>query len=225
MMELILIIATLVCAVVDWAAVAKGWRKVEIFTKPATMVLLFGYLAYVGGFRLAPLIFFGSGLIFSLVGDIFLLFSDRWFLPGLGAFLLAHVSYILGMNIPFGQSSPLWGTVIGILLAIVAGRLLKRIIASLRSKGLNTLVVPVVVYGLVITLMLLSAILTNYRPDWNITSAVLVSVGAFLFFFSDVILAWNKFVVPIRNGRIINMVTYHVGQIALIAGVLIQFPR
>jgi hypothetical protein len=44
-----------------------------------------------------------------------------------------------------------------------------------------------------------------------------------LFFYSDAILAWIKFVAPIKNGRMMNMITYHLGQIALIAGVLIQF--
>ncbi len=38
-----------------------------------------------------PLICFGLGIIFSLAGDIFLLLSNRWFIAGLVAFLLAHV--------------------------------------------------------------------------------------------------------------------------------------
>jgi uncharacterized membrane protein YhhN len=67
--------------------------------------------------------------------------------------------------------------------------------------------------------------LTLFRMEWNAIAALLAALGAFLFYFSDVILAWNKFVMPIKNGRIINMVTYHLGQIALIAGVLIQFAR
>jgi hypothetical protein len=52
-----------------------------------------------------------------------------------------------------------------------------------------------------------------------------VSVGAFLFFISDVILAWNKFVSPIKNGRILNIAAYHLGQIGLIAGVIIQYGK
>jgi hypothetical protein len=51
----------------------------------------------------------------------------------------------------------------------------------------------------------------------------LAAFGAFLFFLSDIILAWNKFVAPINNGRIINIGLYHLGQIALIAGVVMQF--
>ena len=54
-----------------------------------------GILALVGGFGSLPLICFGLGIFFSLAGDVFLMvsyvrFSDRWFLPGLVAFLLAH---------------------------------------------------------------------------------------------------------------------------------------
>jgi uncharacterized membrane protein YhhN len=225
MLTTILFIAVLVAAVTDWTAVAKGWKKIETIAKPATMVLLFGYLAVAGRFGATPLICFGLGIIFSLAGDIFLILSDRWFTAGLAAFLLAHVAYIIGLNTPFGEVSPLWAIGIGIILAVTAARVLRRILAGVREKGLQKLVVPVVAYGTVITLMLLSAILTIYRMDWKTSAAGLVSLGAILFYFSDVILAWNKFVAPIRNGRVINMITYHLGQVALITGVDIQFAR
>ncbi len=152
-------------------------------------------------------------------------FSDRWFLPGLAAFLLAHVAYIIGLNIPFGQASPGWAIGIGFILGLTAARLLQRIITGVRTKGLRRMVAPVVAYGTIITLMLLSALLTLYRADWTTSTSGLVSLGAILFYASDVILAWNKFVRPIRNGRVINMAAYHLGQIALIAGVVLQFSK
>ena len=37
------------------------------------------------------------------------------------------------------------------------------------------------------------------------------------------ILAWNKFVSPVKNGRVLNITLYHLGQIGLIAGVISQF--
>ncbi|MBE3068183.1 MAG: lysoplasmalogenase [Chloroflexi bacterium] len=230
MLTTLLFIAVLAAAVADWVAVANGWKKIETIAKPMTMVLLFGYLALAGGFGAAPLICFGLGIFFSLVGDIFLMisyarFSNRWFLPGLAAFLLAHVAYIIGLNTPFGELSPLWAIGIGILLALTAGRILRRILAGVLEKGLERLVVPVVAYGTVITLMLLSAILTIYRVDWKTSASGLVFLGAILFYFSDIILAWNKFVKPVRNGRVTNMITYHLGQIALISGVLLQFGK
>ncbi|HEX7620349.1 MAG TPA: lysoplasmalogenase [Anaerolineales bacterium] len=230
MITTLLLIAVLFTAVVDWAAVAKGWKVTETIAKPLTMVLLFGYLVLAGGFGSTPLICFGLGITFSLAGDIFLLVSytrssNRWFLPGLAAFLLAHVSYIIGLNSPMGEPSPLWAIGIGIILGLAAARVLRRILTGVLEKGLRQMVVPVIAYGTVITLMLLSAILTIYRVEWKASASGLVSLGAILFYFSDIILAWNKFVKPIRNGRVMNMVAYHLGQMALIAGVVIQFGR
>jgi uncharacterized membrane protein YhhN len=92
-----------------------------------------------------------------------------------------------------------------------------------RQKGLPRLVRQVQIYGTVITLMLLSALLTFNNANWDSSAAGLVAMGATLFFFSDVILAWNKFVNPIKNGRLANMILYHLGQAALVAGVIIQF--
>jgi uncharacterized membrane protein YhhN len=119
--------------------------------------------------------------------------------------------------------SALWAIVIGIILALAAVRVLQPILAGLREKGQGKLVVPVAVYGTVITIMLLSAILTILRTDWKTSASGLVSLGAILFYFSDIILARNKFVRPIRNGRVMNMVAYHLGQIVLITGVILQF--
>jgi uncharacterized membrane protein YhhN len=217
------LIIVLAVAVVDWIAVAKGWKKVEYLAKPWTMAALFLVLALVGRFSSLPLIFFGLGILFSLAGDVFLMFSDRWFIPGLVSFLLAHVAYIAGFNIPLPVVSPTWALVVALVLAFSAARLLRPIVAGLAAKGERKLISPVIVYGMVITLMLLSAMLTLFRLEWKATPAALVSVGAMLFFYSDAILAWIKFVAPIKNGRMMNMITYHLGQIALIAGVLIQF--
>lgn len=214
-------------ALLDWIAVARGWKRIETIAKPAVMVLLLGWLILTG-LPNVNLICFTSGIFFSLLGDVSLLLSaskdsNRWFLIGLVAFLLAHVAYILGLNIPLPNVSLLWSVVIALLLAFAAGRILQRIIAALLQKGQRSMVRPVGVYGVVITLMLLSAFLTLYNPKWGTLTAGLVALGAMLFYFSDVILAWNKFVSPIKNGRVINMVLYHLGQIALVSGVILQF--
>ncbi len=230
MLTTLVFISVLIAAVADWAAVVKGWKKIETIAKPATMVLLFGFLAVAGGFGATPLTCFGLGIIFSLAGDIFLMvsytrISNRWFLAGLAAFLLAHVTYIIGLNIPLGRTSPLWAIGIGVILALASARVMRRILSGLRERGLHRLIVPVVAYGTVITLMLLSAFLALYRIDWITNAAGLVSLGAILFYFSDITLAWNKFVTPIKNGRLMNMILYHLGQIGLIAGVVIQYGR
>ena len=217
-------------ALVDWVAVAKNWKKVEYIAKPAAMFVLLGLLALVAGFSSLPLICFSLGIFFSMAGDVFLMisyarFSERWFLPGLAAFLLAHVSYIVGLNTPLPNVSPIWSLGLAIVLALGAARILRRIIDGVRQKGLPRLVRPVSLYGMVITLMLLSALLTLNNPAWKTSAGGLVALGAILFYFSDILLAWNKFVNPIKNGRLANMILYHLGQAALVAGVLIQFAK
>jgi uncharacterized membrane protein YhhN len=216
--------------VMDWVAVAKGWKKVEYIAKPAVMLVLLGLLARFGGFGSLPLICFGLGIFFSLAGDIFLMvsfyrFSNRWFIPGLIAFLLAHVAYITALNMPLPTVSPIWSMGLAVILALSAARLLRRIIAGVRQKGLRRLVFPVEVYGTVITLMLLSALLTLYNASWKSSASGLVALGAILFYFSDTLLAWNKFVNPIKHGRLANMILYHLGQFALVAGLIIQFGK
>jgi uncharacterized membrane protein YhhN len=217
-------------AVTDWLAVSKGWKKVEYIAKPAAMLVLLGLLAGFGGFRSLPLICFGLGIFFSLAGDIFLMisfyrFSNRWFIPGLVAFLLAHVAYITGLNTPLPNVPPIWSFGLAVILAVTAARLLRRVIAGVRQKGLRRMVFPVGLYGTVITLMVLSALLTLYDAVWKVSASGLVALGATLFYFSDILLAWNKFVNPIKNGRLANMILYHLGQFALVTGVLLQFGK
>jgi uncharacterized membrane protein YhhN len=211
-------------AIVVWAAVAKGWRRVELVCKPATLILLFAWL-FVQTRLQGVLLWFGLGLLFSLAGDVLLMFSDRWFVLGLAAFLLAHLGYIAGFNIPMPNVSPLWSLGMAVVLGLGAARLLRRITDGLAAKNLRRLTGPVLLYGMVITIMLLSALLTTMRTDWKAGASLLVSAGAVLFYFSDGILAWNKFVNPIRNGRAINMIAYHLGQILLIAGAAAQFGK
>jgi len=217
-------------AALDWLAVAKNWKKVEYIAKPAAMLVLLGILTLVNGFSSLLLICFSLGIFFSLAGDVFLMisyarFSNRWFFLGLAAFLLAHVSYIIGLNSPLLNVSPLWSLGLAVILALTAARILRRIIDGLRQKGLPRLVRPVKLYGIVITLMLLSALLTLNNTAWNTPAAGLVAIGAILFYFSDVLLAWDRFVNPIKRGRLANIIPYHLGQAALVAGVLIQFAK
>lgn len=82
---------------------------------------------------------------------------------------------------------------------------------------------PILVYSIMISLMVLSAMLKLTDVNWKAGAALLVSAGAFLFYISDIILAWNKFVAPLPHGRISNIAAYHLGQIALIAGVVMQY--
>lgn len=217
----LLLTGTFAAAVIDWLAVGKGWRRVELFAKPVTMIALFGYLMKSGGLA-GPLLWFGLGVLLSLAGDVFLLFSERWFIGGLFAFLLAHVFYILGFNAPLPPLT-IMGLGLAFVYAIMAARIYRRIATGLVERGKAGLRMPVLVYSAVITIMLLSATLTLFRVDWTTGATMLAFTGGALFFISDVILAFNRFVQPVRYGRVMNMAAYHLGQIALIVGVVLQF--
>ena len=103
------------------------------------------------------------------------------------------------------------------------GRLLRRIVGAMRIRGENRLVTPVILYGTVISVMLYAAMSTIFNPAWKTNASFFVSLGAFLFCASDAVLAWNRFVSPIGNGRAWNISLYYLGQIGLIAGVMAQF--
>lgn len=220
----ILLIASFIFAGLEALALQKNWFKLEVVAKPAVMLCLFLWLFTTVGLQDA-LLWFGMGILFSMLGDVLLMISlDRLFLYGLVAFLLAHVFYIVGFNIPIPELSA-WSVILAILIGWGGAKVIRRILVSVIEKGQGRLRLPITIYGVVISIMLLSAMIKLNDLSWNAGAAILVSLGAFLFYISDVILAWNKFVAPIQGGRIYNIAAYHLGQIALISGVVVQYSQ
>jgi uncharacterized membrane protein YhhN len=214
-------IAALIFAALESLALWKKWSRLEYLAKPAVMIILFIWLWTSTGLSGASL-WFGLGILLSLTGDILLMVSlDRLFMAGLIAFLLAHLAYLIGFNIPIPQISA-WGFFLAIMVGLGGMRVIRRIVAALVASGQTRMRTPIIIYGTVISLMLLSAMMKMTDFTWNANAATLISVGAFLFYVSDIILAWHKFVAPIQNGRIYNIGAYHLGQITLIAGVIAQ---
>ncbi len=220
----IFLIFALVLAALEALALQKNWFKLEVIAKPAVMIVLFIWLVTSAGLE-GALLWFGLGILFSLVGDVLLMISlDRLFLAGLAAFLLAQIAYIIGFNIPVPEMS-IWGVALALIIGMGGARVIRRILEAATAKGQGRMRIPIAVYGVVISLMLLSAMLKQFDITWEAWAGLLVGVGAFLFYISDIILAWNKFVAPIPHGRIYNIAAYHLGQIALIAGVIEQYSN
>lgn len=215
------LLAALIFAALESLALWKQIRPLEFIAKPAVMVVLFAYLWTAAGLAGAVL-WFGIGILLSLAGDVLLMWIERAFLFGLAAFLLAQVAYVIGFNSPASPIS-LWGLILALIIGLGGARVVRRILSSITDKGQTRMRLPVTVYGIVISLMLLSAMLKLTDPGWGAGASLLAALGAFLFFISDILLAWNKFVTPIHHGRMINIGLYHLGQIALIAGVVMQF--
>jgi len=216
------LILAIVFAILEALTRWKKWDRLEYLTKPAVMVCLFIWL-YLGTGLQGLSLWFGVGILFSLAGDILLMISlDRMFIFGLIAFLFAHISYLTGFQNEL-MTVTAWSFLLIIVLSISAVRVMRRIISAIRAKGQTRLVTPVIVYSTVISVMLYAAMTTISNPEWRTSASFLVSAGAFLFYISDLILAWNKFVTPVKNGRLLNIVAYHLGQISLMAGVIGHF--
>lgn len=214
-------VVALACAVADGYAVARQNKTLEYVFKPATLLVLILatvlLLSSPHDAWQAP--WFLVGLFFSLLGDIFLVLPNkRWFIAGLGSFLVAHIAYVVGLN---PTLPPLAAILVFIPCALVVGAVVRRVIAALRTsaslgaRNHSSLLLPVIAYGVAMTLMVFSAYATLLRPEWTNPRRILVITGATLFFISDSILAWNRFVNEFPSARLLVMVTYHIGQILL----------
>ena len=150
-----------------------------------------------------------SALFFSLGGDIALMFQEKRkaFTIGLGLFLVAHICYVV-VFIFLGRFSA--GDILStvILLAVGAGfyRFIQRNLGKMKG--------PVIGYILVISVMVSRAISTLSSPVLSGKQAVMIILGALLFYFSDMILALNRFWKPWKYHRI-GLALYYGGQLLL----------
>ncbi len=138
------------------------------------------------------------GLIFSLIGDIFLIKQDHFFVQGLIAFLIGHLCYIVAF-----WTSPNLSVVIFYLVYMT-------IFLSLLWKHLGSLKIPVIVYSLVLAVMswlALSRTIDHY--DHHTFHALL---GSLLFIVSDSLLAFNKFKTPFPFAHLYILATYFLAQ-------------
>lgn len=216
------LILALIFAFLEAIAVSRNLQRLEYVAKPAVMICLFLWL-YTTTSLQGNALWFGLGVLLSLVGDVLLMFSsDRFFLLGLAAFLLTHLFYIAGFREAAANISA-WSLIWLAFIAVNASRLIRRIVEVMRLHREDKLVLPVVIYGIVISIMLYAAMSTIYDQSWKTSAAFFVSLGAILFVASDAILAWMRFVSPVKNGRVWNIALYYLGQIGIIAGVITQF--
>lgn len=200
-------VATAAFAVTDWWATWTERASVRHVAKPATLVALIGVAATldptVGTDVRAWML---VGLVLSLAGDIFLMLDERWFVAGLGSFLLGHVAYVVGLQLaPTSTAATLIGLAVVLVAIATIGR---RIVTTVGSGDQREMAGPVLAYLVVISAMVVSAFGTE--DLWAV-------VGATLFYASDATLAWNRFVAPRRFGPLAVMVTYHLGQAGLVA--------
>lgn len=155
------------------------------------------------------------GLVLSALGDVLLEASDATFLYGVGAFLLAHVAYLvafvgeapeprLARAIPFAA----WG--IGLVWWLRPG---------LVEAGM---LVPVAVYSTVICLMMWRA---SVRLTDGTRGGVFAFAGAVIFAVSDSLIALDRFgQIEIPRVRYAIILLYWIGQVGIAASTRPEKP-
>lgn len=205
----VLLGVTAVAAIVDWLAVGTRNRRLEYVAKPLTLAGLVAVACTLdpsaGDVRAA----FVVALVLSLIGDVFLMLpGDRWFVPGLAAFLGAHVAYVVGFSLDPGSGAALLvGALIVLAVMVPTG---VRLVRAVRRTA-APLVGPVSAYVVVIAAMVACA--TAWGNGWAIA-------GAWLFAASDTGIGESRFVRPqwsdARGARLAIIVLYHLGQAGLV---------
>lgn len=200
-----LLAVTLAFAVADWWATWAERPQVRHVTKPATLAFLIGVAVTLEPVDATVRTWMVIGLVLSLAGDVFLMLEEKWFVAGLGSFLLGHIAYIVGLQL----APRSWGwTAVGLVVVLVAiATVGRRVVQGVAAGDHREMVGPVIAYLVVISAMVVSAFGT--AAPWAIA-------GASLFYASDATLAWNRFLEQRRFGPLAVMVTYHLGQIGLV---------
>jgi uncharacterized membrane protein YhhN len=202
----------------ELTAIAKGWNELRLFTKPMLMIILFAWFISAS-IKFSPLRhYIAAALFFSWLGDVFLLVEEKnpWsFIAGLGSFLVAHIMYILFFlrlrDKQFPQKP--WN------LFVVAGVMTyAATLFIFLYPHIGDLKVPVAVYALAISVMLITA--THAFNNYNRKAERLCVSGAVLFVISDSLLSVNKFYTAFPAADICIMLSYALAQFAITKGSL-----
>ena len=149
------------------------------------------------------------GLSFCLIGDVCLaLPQEKAFRTGLIAFLIGHVFYIFSFS-SLTQISH-W---ISIGLFIFLG--MSAFIFFWLRPHLKSMLIPVLLYIVVITVMGVGAWAVFWKSSFRISGRALILAGALCFYFSDVFVARDKFIKEEYQNRLLGLPLYYAGQFML----------
>jgi uncharacterized membrane protein YhhN len=188
-----------------------GWENLYLLFKPLTMLLAIWMVAR----RAQPAhknsrfqAWLAVALTASLVGDVFLMLPGNFFIPGLAAFLVAHLCYLrlLRQGVSFLPSRPALLITLGFGLAMLAG--------LWSSLGDPVLQGAVSAYVLVIALMAAQAL--GRAKVLGDRAAQLTALGACVFLLSDALLAVNRFVQPLPLASFWVLGSYYVAQLLIV---------
>ena len=190
-----------VCAL-DLIAIVFSIYWMELLFKPMIMLSLIAL--YLSSSERRNVWYF-LALLFSLLGDIYLLDKTNMFLFGLGCFLCAQLLfiYIIWRDLPTTS----WSQRIFAMLPFAVYLIL---LMSLLSPDLGGFIAPVWLYGVVISIFGAISLL-NHLVRKSPYSRILL-MGAILFILSDSMIAIHKFYFSIDYYPVAIMLTYVLAQ-------------
>jgi uncharacterized membrane protein YhhN len=203
------IVGILICCAVAQTIVGhlghSPWL-VYIFKPLATILVLGIALANWISQKHSYALWICAGLAFSLAGDILLMWPERFFVPGLGAFLLAHLAYLVAFSrgVKFPASWRSWG----LYLAIGAVALV-----ALNGGIPSGLKAPVALYAIAVATMAAQAMGRYLRLQSS--AARLAAAGGIFFMLSDGLLAVDRFRTAVPYAAIAVLVPYYVAQVLI----------
>ena len=187
----------------------KGNKRPHLITK-SILSLLFVVTAFLQP-TLVPKYYHYllAGLILCLIGDVCLaLPGNKFFRVGLVVFLLGHVFYIFSFLSLIAIYH--W---ISTGLVIILG--MSAIVFFWLRPHLRSMLIPVLLYILVITVMASGAWAVFWKSSFPISGRMLILVGSSCFYFSDLFVARNKFVKEEYRNRFLGLPLYYAGQFSL----------
>ncbi|MEI6285815.1 MAG: lysoplasmalogenase family protein [Bacillota bacterium] len=219
-----LVFLFLLTAVYNWNAILYERRDADFAAKAISIVILFcivlfgnqrGQLDLMQGFFLAA-------LAISLVADVLkTLPQRRYFHAGVVVFLLVHLLYIIGMTLTFPT---FWARLLVVPIAVLGAVQVFIIRRGAVKKQLPSMVKPIAIYGVVLSLFLFAGMAGLFHADWlyswNWIKYLTLAIGCSLVYLSDSLLGYGLFCSEERSAvnKIWVILLYHLGQLFLALG-------
>jgi len=148
-----------------------------------------------------------TALLFCAAADIALeLAAGKYFVAGLGLFLIAHIFFI----ITFSRDFRFQDSRIPIIVLLVVYSIM---MAFILTPSLKEMAIPVYIYMTALTLVGIFASLRSVKNDFTL-------YGAISFIVSDSVLAINKFMMPVLAADYVIMATYYLSLFLIVLGFL-----
>ena len=185
------------------AVVAIYFRHAEVMTlyaifKPLTTISIIIIAALIyREFRTNYSAWIILALLFSLIGDVFLI-GNNYFLYGLAAFFLAHITFIIAFTRIHGFLRN--GKVFAFLALIGTSYF------YLLYENLGVFIIPVLIYMSVLLVMNWQVISLAFVEKTKLF--LMLAIASLFFSFSDSIIAYSKFIGSFAYSEILILSTY-----------------